>query len=217
MNKLGRVGLIGRFKPLHHGGAKMLDKICEQTDYLVIGLGSSNMYNLRNPFTVEESKQMIDVYLSSKFSNYEFMQIPDYGHIKKNRDGQRWRQEIITNFKNLDHFLSGNPYVSELLKDDYQMIHPDSLIDSKQNSTLFKTLSATKVRVAMVKDEDWKSLIPDVVVNYLESNGLVERFKKEFGEETLALATSDPNYGERGSLVNEKERIIKNNYEGEKE
>ena len=90
--KLGRVGVIGRFKPLHNGGALMLDAICENADHVVIGLGSSNKYNLRNPFTGDESAGMIEAYLSPRFSNYELIHVPDFGHIQEFSDGKKWKE-----------------------------------------------------------------------------------------------------------------------------
>ena len=60
MNKqLGRVGLVGRFKPLHIGGFNLLDEACKKSDYVIIGIGSVNKYNSRNPFTPVETRQMI--------------------------------------------------------------------------------------------------------------------------------------------------------------
>lgn len=59
MKTLGAVGFIGRFKPLHNGAALALETLCEQADKVKIGIGSVNKYNLRNPFTAEESQEMI--------------------------------------------------------------------------------------------------------------------------------------------------------------
>lgn len=54
--KFRKLGAIGRFKPLHLGAAAMLEALCENAEEVVIGIGSSNKYNLRNPFTAEESR-----------------------------------------------------------------------------------------------------------------------------------------------------------------
>lgn len=206
MNKVtGKVGVIGRFKPLHKGGALMLDAVCENADHLVIGLGSSNKYNLRNPFTVEESAGMIQAYLSPRFSNYELIPVPDFGHLSEHSDGKKWKEYVLEHFGPLDHFVSGNAYVSELLKDTYSIIHPAALIPLEQ----YVKIKATEVRLKMARDEHWKILVPEPVVIYLESRGLVDRFRKEFGEQTIA-ASLGVNVYEPESYNEEKKHIGEN-------
>lgn len=180
--KYGRVGLVGRFKPLHNGAAALLESACEFSEYVVIGIGSSNKYNLRNPFTPEETKGMIDSFLSGKYSNYEVIFVPDFAHIPEFRDGQKWREYVNENFGKLDYFVSGNDFVRNLLKEDYEIIHPGDFVPKERHVLL----RATKVRYEIAKHGEWKNLVPEKVADYLESNGLIERFRKEFGLQTLA-------------------------------
>lgn len=91
-NNLGRVGVIGRFKPLHNGAAVLLESLCEKSDHVLIGIGSSNKYNIRNPFTSDETKDMIELFLKEKFTNYEIIKIPDFAHIPGCENGQQWRK-----------------------------------------------------------------------------------------------------------------------------
>lgn len=185
---LGRVGVIGRFKPLHKGAAIMLESICEQAAHVIIGVGSSNKYNARNPFTAEESKDMINLVLASRFSNYEILQVPDFGHIPEYKGGQKWKEYVIEHYGDIDHFVSGNDYVRTLLQDDYHIIHPGDIIPKEK----WIWLKASHVRVAMAQYRDWKSFVPEVVAEYLEKNDLVDRFREEFGLQTLAsLLESD--------------------------
>src|SRR3989344_7821397 len=106
---LGRVGTIARFKPLHLAGARMLEALCEEADQVVIGLGSANKYNLRNPFTVKESEAMVRAYLSSAYDNYECIEIPDFAQMPEYKDGQKWREYIVKHLGKLDYFITGNP------------------------------------------------------------------------------------------------------------
>ncbi|MBI1969876.1 hypothetical protein HYS48_04230 [Candidatus Woesearchaeota archaeon] len=186
--KLGKVGLVARFKPLHNGGATMLEALCEQAEYVIIGIGSSNKYNARNPFTAEESKAMVEVFLSPRYSNYTILLIPDYGHVPEYSDGQRWKQEVRQQFGSLDAFISGNPYVTGLLQDSYPVVHPVELVPEDKRVRV----SGTMVRIEMAKGGNWRGLVPEPVAAYLEKNGLVERFRQEFGLQTLAqLAERD--------------------------
>ncbi len=189
--RLGRVGVIGRFKPLHNGGALMLEAICENADQVVIGLGSSNKYNVRNPFTVEESAGMIQAHLSPRFSNYQLVPVPDFGHIPEFSDGKKWKEYVKEQFGFLDYFVSDNAYASELLKDTYKIIHPTALIPPEQHLKI----RATEVRLKMARYENWQALVPEAVANYLETNGLVDRFRKEFGLQTIAAFLDANIYG----------------------
>jgi len=185
---LGKVGFIGRFKPLHLGASALLESLCEKADEVTIGIGSSNKYNLRNPFTAEESEKMIDIFLSPRFSNYKIMHVPDFGHVPEYSDGKRWKKEICDAFGKLDYFVSGNDYVRSLLGDKYRLMCPfDAVPEEKQ-----VRLRATRVRLEMARGEGWRGLVPTNVAKYLNRDGLVERFRKEFGLQTLAsLAGSE--------------------------
>src|SRR3989338_1300218 len=119
MKKLGRVGLVGRFKPLHNGAKVMLESLCEQAKEVLIGIGSSNKYNARNPFTADESEDMVNAVLKKNYSNYSIMHIPDFGHEKEYSDGKKWAGYVAEHFGALDYFISGNEFVSELMKDKY--------------------------------------------------------------------------------------------------
>ncbi len=187
---LGNIGLIGRFKPLHNGGALMLEAVCEQAEKVIIGIGSSNKYNLRNPFTAKETQEMINLYLHPRFNNYSFLEIPDFGQIPEYAGGQKWTEHILEHYGKLDHFVSGNDHVTKLLKPHYDVIHPATLIPPEQHLWI----KGTTVRMEMARGGDWKSLVPGVVAEYLVQKGLVERFRKEFGLETLALLSSGIDY-----------------------
>lgn len=201
---LGNLGLIGRFKPLHKGGALMLETVCEQAEKVIIGLGSSNKYNLRNPFTVKETQEMINLYLHSRFNNYSFLEIPDFAQIPEYADGQKWTEFVLEQYGKLDHFVSGNDYVTKLLKPHYNIIHPATLIPPEQHLWI----KGTAVRMEMARDGDWKSLVPSVVAEYLDQNGLVERFRREFGLETLALLSSGIDYRAHEGTETEKKHTI---------
>lgn len=179
---LGKVGFIGRFKPLHIGAAATLEELCSRADEVIIGLGSSNRYNIRNPFTAQESKEMIDIFLRQRFSNYSFVEVLDFGHIPGYGDGQKWRAVVKELFGELDFFITGNDYVAKLLKEDYTIKAPEDYVSKDKQSKL----NATQVRIEMVKGDEWKTLVPEVIIPYLEGKRLVERLRKEFGQQTLS-------------------------------
>jgi nicotinamide-nucleotide adenylyltransferase len=180
--RFARAGAILRAQPLHLGGASMLDAICENAEQAIIGVGSANKHNVRNPFTAEERIEMLDAYLRPRHSNYRLVAVPDFAHIPEYRDGTKWKEHVVGTYGDLDCFISGNEDVTRLLGEKYQVIHPAALIPHEQQVKL----RATQVRIAMAQGREWRQLVPEEVAQYIEGHKLDERFRKEFGLQTLA-------------------------------
>jgi len=180
------VGLVGRFKPLHNGAGLMLEAVCDQAGKVKIGIGSSNKYNLRNPFTADETEAMIRTYLAPRYDNFEIIHVPDFARAPEYADGQQWRTYVKDHFGILNAFVSGNEYVRKLLGDDYTLLHPSELIAAEK----YVVMRATEVRTEMARSGQWQNLVPIDVAAYLRDNKLVERFCKEFGAQTLAQLAS---------------------------
>ena len=199
MKTLGKVGVIGRFKPLHSGGALMLETICQRADHVIIGIGSSNKYNLRNPFTAKESQGMLDAFLSSLHTNYNVVHVPDFAQDPHYRDGQQWKEYVKTQFGPLDYFFTGNLYVKTLLEDSYHVAHPAQFIPQDRRIKL----RATEVRLEMARGNEWKNLVPPKVVSYLEQQDLISRFRQEFGSAILESKTDPTEYRRSETIVEE--------------
>lgn len=161
--------MIARWKPVHLGHAAVLQALLETAEDVTIGIGSSNRYDAQNPFTAAESRQMIELVLPGR--SYRVVEVPDLGH------GPRWRAMVLDLLGPLDLFVTANAYVKSLLENDYQVVHPVTLVPAHNRHKI----DATMVRAAMARHEDWESLVPASVAQYLQSNGLVERFRREFG------------------------------------
>ena len=192
-----KLGAIGRFKPLHKGGAVLLETMCKKADYVLIGIGSSNQYDMRNPFTAEETRDMIDLVLAPEFDNYEVIEVPDLFNEP------RWIEQALRLYDGIDTFVSGNEYVYDLLKDHYKMIQPTEIVPVEKRVKV----RATEVRVEMAKGEDWEKYVPEQVAEYIKQNKLDQRFREEFGLETLAkLADKDCGYVE--TVAQEKAHVF---------
>ena len=176
---MDRIGLVCRFKPVHLGHAVMLETLCERARHVVIGLGSPNRHDVRNPFTAEETAAMIRLVLEPRFSNWELVPVEDLGH------GPRWRALVTKTFGPLDAFVTANDYVASLLATDYRIVHPAALVPRERHVAV----DGTMTREAMARGEGWRALVPPAVERYLDAHGLPARFRREFGLETLALAS----------------------------
>lgn len=171
-----RIGMVARWRPVHLGHLPVLEALCQQATTALIGIGSSNRYNARNPFTLEETTAMLELVLAAE-SNYTLLPIPDLD------DGPRWRAMILELFGPLERFVTDNPYVANLLKEDYHVIRPVHLVPPTRQIPL----DGTMVRRAMARGEAWEQLLPPEIATYITTHQLDARFRREFGLETLAL------------------------------
>lgn len=66
---------IGRFQPFHNGHKRVIDRALELADNVLVLVGSSNRSrSIRNPFTFEERKDMIERTYSKVNSAHERVQ-----------------------------------------------------------------------------------------------------------------------------------------------
>ncbi|MFA6089434.1 MAG: hypothetical protein WC755_06225 [Candidatus Woesearchaeota archaeon] len=179
---LGKAGIIARFKPLHNGAKLMLEYTCKNADYVLIGIGSVNKYNMRNPFTFEETKDMLETQGYLQNVPHNIIQLYDSGHIPEFRDGKKWKLQIEEKFRGIDNIVTANPYVTKLLEDKFKIVHPSTLIPKDE----WQYIKATQVRVEMARNHNWQALVPEKVADYIMKNKLDDRFRKEFGLEVLA-------------------------------
>jgi len=173
-----RIGMIARWQPVHLGHAAILKKLCETGRHVLIGIGSSNRQNARNPFTLEEINDMLALALAG-FDNFSLIPVPDLD------DGPRWHAMVVGLFGALDVFVTENPYVTHLLASDYRILRPVSLLPPNEQVPV----DGTQVRAAMARGDGWQALVPERIAEYIQSRKLDVRFRNEFGLETLALGT----------------------------
>lgn len=178
--RVGRLAMIARWKPVHVGHAAVLEALVARADRVVIGIGSSNRYNARNPFTVEETQAMIRAVLRDA-PGYEVIAVPDLD------DGPRWRAMVVDRLGPLDLFVTANAYVKSLLDRDYTVVHPVHFVPEERRVRA----TGTATRLAMATGDDWRALVPPAVAALLDEGRLVERFRREFGAETIGMAAAE--------------------------
>jgi nicotinamide-nucleotide adenylyltransferase len=174
---LGRVAIVARWKPVHLGHAAALRGLCARAREVLVGIGSANRYDVRNPWTAAETREMLQLVLAGQ-RNSTLLEIPDLD------DGPRWRALVVERLGALDAFVTDNPYVAQLLRDDYTVVRPVTLVPPAERVPV----TGTAVRAALARGNGWRELVPPEIARFLESRRLDERFRHEFGLQTLALA-----------------------------
>lgn len=173
-----RIGIVARWQPPHLGHAAILNRLCNSADHVLIGIGSSNTYNYRCPFTFNEVSDMLHLILAN-FSNYTLIPVPDL------HNGPRWRLMVLELFPDLDAFITANPYVASLMQEDYPIIHPASFLDVQEQIPV----EGQMVRRMMAQNGSWQSYVPEAAAFYMMNHQIDSRFRKEFGLQTLAVDT----------------------------
>ena len=171
-----RIGIVARWQPLHLGHAPVLRALCDGAGQALIGIGSSNRCDYRNPFTLDERIAMIRLVLADRH-NYALVPVPDLD------DGPRWRDQAIQLFGTLDLFVTDNPYVTSLLAPDYPIIKPVELVPADEKIPI----DGSMVRRRMARGDGWQELVPKAIADYITARRLDVGVRREFGLQTLAL------------------------------
>jgi nicotinamide-nucleotide adenylyltransferase len=173
--------MVARWKPVHRGHAAVLRALVARADHVLVGIGSANRLNARNPFTAAETRDMLERVVGDR-SNVTLREVPDLD------DGPRWRALVVDLLGPLDVFVTANPWVAGLLADDYAIVHPVDLVPLDERVPI----DGTRVRGEMARGDGWRALVPDEVATYIAERRLDRRFREQFGLETLALEAPAP-------------------------
>ncbi len=173
--RFAALGMVARWKPVHRGHAAVLRGLVAAAPRVVLGIGSSNRYDARNPFTADETRAMVRLVIGDP-PGVSIHDVPDLG------DGPRWRALLAEMFGPLDAFVTDNPYVASLMRERYVVLRPVDFVAPEERVAI----DGTRVRVAMARGGDWRPLVPPAVAEYILASGLDARFRREFGLETLA-------------------------------
>lgn len=156
---------IGRFQPFHFGHLRDIKDALNEVDELLIGIGSSQeKHTKENPFSVEERIELIEYVLSSEdIGNYTIFPIPDFDEDKK------WVERIENLVPKFDIVFTGNDWTEKCFKKKGCKVKKIKLI---------KNISSTIIRNRILKNENWRELVPKKAVEYLEKIKGAERVKR---------------------------------------
>ena len=162
-----RALLLGRFQPFHNGHLAIIKKILSDVDEIIIVVGSSQHRDaVENPFSADERVEMIRRVLEAEtISGVQVYKVPDIG------DDDRYPGHVMEQVPAFDIIYSGNSLVQRLFRAAGKEVRKINLIKRDE-------YSGTEIRRRMTAGEDWESLVPEAVIEYLDEIGGVERVKK---------------------------------------
>lgn len=109
--KMGFV--LGRFQPFHRGHRYLIEKALEQCQSVIIGVGSANVRNEKNPFSFEERK--IQIIESLKKQEY-FSRINLIISLDDNQDDGLWLAELVKKSGEIDVVFGNNEWPNEIFE-----------------------------------------------------------------------------------------------------
>ena len=167
---IGRLFIPQRTQPPHIGHISMLEAACGSAREVIIGIGSANKYDAKNPYTAEERELMLRKSLADKdFHNYRFIHVPDF------EDDNDWVRyvSLAANIDKNTKILSGNDWVQQIFKEN-EVLKPRDLIRGAMVE-----ISATRLRELIVHDDpEWKNYAATGTLHYFDKFGGKDRIAR---------------------------------------
>lgn len=164
-----RALFVGRFQPVHGGHLETFKHILNESDELIIGIGSSREgRTLENPLTAEERVVMLEKALKEAGidrARVRIVEIPDI------HDDARWVSHVKSLTPEFSVVYSGNPWVQRLFRGaGYEVrVQPQFKRDEFQGM---------EIRERILKGEKWEHLVPKSVLEFMQEVGAAERLKR---------------------------------------
>jgi len=162
--------LIGRFQPFHKGHMEVVKKVASESSHLTIGIGSAQYsHTPDNPFTAGERYLMIAEALKSNgIDNFFIVPIEDLNRYSV------WVSQVVSISPPFARVYSNNPLTRRLFEETGFEVKASPLYNRKE-------YAGTEVRKRMVKDKNWRSLVPEAVATIIDEIDGIERMKALFG------------------------------------
>ena len=163
MGLFKRALFVGRFQPFHFGHLHAVKIILEESEELVIVVGSAQMsHEPDNPFTAGERIEMIRRALDAAGiapARYMLIPIPDAPAHRV------WVSQVESQTPRFDVVYTNQPLTRRLLVEAGYDVHGIDMHKRDQ-------YEATEIRHRILAGEDWRALVPEEVHKYvLEIDG----------------------------------------------
>ncbi|HID42915.1 MAG TPA: nicotinamide-nucleotide adenylyltransferase [Archaeoglobaceae archaeon] len=164
---------IGRFQPYHTGHHEVIEKILEEVDELIIGIGSAQeSHTIENPFTAGERILMISRAIDELNTNKKVYIIP-LEDIYRN---SLWVSHVLSMVPPFDVVYSNNPLVTRLFSEAGIEVRRTELYNRK-------IYQGTEIRRRILEKKDWEELVPEIIMKTIVEIGGIERLRDISGSD----------------------------------
>jgi nicotinamide-nucleotide adenylyltransferase len=170
---------IGRFQPYHDGHHAMVDRITDEVDELVLGIGSADdSHTTHDPFTAGERIMMITKAVAEFDLTTYVVPLEDI-----NRNAV-WVSHVQSMCPDFDVAYSNNPLVVRLFEEAGIEVRQSPMFDRDR-------LEGSEIRQRMIHDESWRDRVPDPVVDVIEEIHGVKRLQHVSDTDSLRRYTAE--------------------------
>ena len=157
---------IGRFQPYHNGHHRMEREIAADVVELVLGIGSAgDSHSPRNPFTAGERIMMV----TKSVADFD---VVTYAVPIEDLDRNSvWVSHVQSMSPTFDVAYSNNPLVIQLFREAGVEVRQSPMFNRD-------VLEGAELRERMLSGDDWRSLVPDPVVDIVEEIDGIERIQR---------------------------------------
>jgi nicotinamide-nucleotide adenylyltransferase len=164
--------LLGRFQPFHKGHEQLVERIADEVDEVVIGVGSADAsHSVRNPFTAGERIVMITNVLEEFAVTSYVVPIED---LDRNAVWVSHAESMCPPF---DVVYSNNPLVIRLFTEAGYEVRDTPLTDRDR-------LKGSKIRAEIVEGNAWRNRVPEPVVDAIQEIDGNTRLRTVAGTDT---------------------------------
>jgi nicotinamide-nucleotide adenylyltransferase len=157
---------IGRFQPYHDGHHRMVERIADEVDELVLGIGSADDSHTRHdPFTAGERIMM----LTKALDNADLVMYPV--PIEDLDRNAVWVSHVRSMSPTFEIAYSNNPLVVQLFTEAGVEVRQSPMFEREK-------LEGTEIRERMIADDGWEEVVPDAVVDVVREIDGIERIQR---------------------------------------
>jgi len=149
---------IGRFQPFHKGHLWAVKFILRNCEKIIIGIGSSQYAKTAtNPYSAKERREMICRTLDSEdITNYAIFEIPDI------HNDHEWVEHVKRIIPHMDIVYTGSLLSKQLFTERGCIV---------KSIPRHKNISASEVRLRIMKGLDWMEIVPEPVQQVIQDIG----------------------------------------------
>ncbi len=158
--------VIGRFQPLHNGHMEVLRKCVEESDHLIIGIGSAQYsHDPDNPFTAGERYKMLSDSLRDEgIAEFSIIPVEDLNRYSV------WVTHVVSMVPPFKRVYSNNPMTRRLFEEAGYEVRKLPMY----NRNIY---SGTEVRRRIAIGEEWRDLVPLAVAKIIDAVDGVGRIR----------------------------------------
>ena len=149
--------VVGRFQPFHNGHMDVVRKCAEESEHLVIGIGSAqSSHDPSDPFTAGERYLMIhNTLMDEGIDNYSIVPVEDLKRYSV------WVAHVVSMAPPFRRVYTNNPLTKRLFEEVGFEV---------RNSPLYnrEVYSGTEIRRRIVSGEEWRPLVPKAVAEVID-------------------------------------------------